>query len=323
MKKSMAIMVSALLLVSTVFLPLYAKAEQGEAGDRVDISTQPFSEEDAPQYFIAYVYVENNMDNPYNNPNRDITLNFGGSCDYYLTAKNAVFASDYAYETYGVARITGYLPQNGEVSLNLYPTTSDTNVSTLAYKEWFFDEEITASTPLEIREEYNEFFLVAGSSDWVQAEGENKLRDLYRLFHSETGDVNDNTAYQIAINAELFAYWEQQMNADPSIEAFQTQDGTTYTREDMQNLGYAVSLDKEGASDKTEDSDKTEEVEETEDIDNTQQDTEESITVPSEKKEGFSIPPLFVIIVAAILVAGAVAIAFIKKERNHSDLYVD
>ena len=300
MKTKIILPLFAALLLSFI-IPSVAKAES------YDLS-KGLSETQNPKFFVAYVYVENNDTSFTNNPNRDITLSFLGEQNQYtLTAKNSEFSSDFAFSKYGVVRMTGYLPSE---AVTLLPTASDSGVTGTDYMMRLGDTSLTVTEPFTLQEEFSELYIVLGPSDWVASSGGEKLDNLYYLFHSETQDLNDTIAYNLEIKDALFSYWQEKMNADPSIESWTDGEGNVYTRADMEEEGYPVSG---GVDDGKEEEESTEEEEAEPFTPNPDQ----------EQSSKYNIPPLFILIALLILVGGIVAITFIKKEKNKSDLFID
>ena len=307
-------------------VPAYADTEGG-----TDLSSTSFTEEQAAVPFVAYVYVEDDTENNYNDPHRDITIDFGGAGEYYLTAHNYQFVDSDTFIKDKVIRVTGYLPSTGDY--DYYPTlyASDRKAGdSIFFTGKFNDTDYSMEDfgdgikPSELTADYNEFFFIGGNYDWVSTEGKKKLSDLYTLYHSNTGNISD-TAANIGDDDELFLYWQGQMNADPSIEAWRDDNtGNVYTREDMCRLGYTVvdgtSTTEEEKEKKKEDS--TETSSEMTAEESTEASTE-AVIPTEEPKTSKGIPPLVIIIIGGFLIVAAVVIAYIKREKNESDLYID
>lgn len=182
------------LMALTVLLYPGSMAVAGEF-DQIDAAKVNYQASDDPQPFVAYVYIESNRENPYNNEYRDISIDLGGDMDLYVSAKHYTYNNDWIYDTYHVIRFTGELPKNSERAYFVIPRASDMNGVIFSHMGWFFDEEIRTSG-VHLRDGCNEFFLVGGSDEWVRAHGKEKLQELYDLFHSDTGEISGCRAEQ-------------------------------------------------------------------------------------------------------------------------------
>lgn len=316
------ILIASYIFVSTV--SVYAATEGG-----TDLANTSFTDEQKVVPFVAYVYVEDDAENNYDNPNRDVTIYFGGAGESYITAHNYQFKDSDSFTKNKVIRVTGKLPTTGDY--DYYPTiiASDRKaaegnvyyVGKFNGADYSMEDFGNGIKPSELDADYNEFVFACGSYDWVSTEGKNKLNEIYSLYHSNTGNLSESAAESAVYDEELFTYWQEQMNADPSIEGWRDDNtGNVYTREDMNRLGYTV-VDNTSTTEKK----KENNTEASSEI-MTEKSTEESTeaVIPTEEpKTSKGIPPLVIIILGGLLVIAAVIIAYIKREKNESDLYID
>lgn len=302
-KKCLMFLLVILLTLSSSLTTVMAKKKEP-----INIEEMSFPSGSNPQFFVAYIYISENEENPYNNPNRDIILRFQGKREYYLQAKNVTYASDFAYEKWGVVRVTGYLPDNDKLTavLEISDHTDD-----FVYQIWEGDVPITISDPLTVQKEYNEYYLIGGNSTWMTEHVTKQYEDMYRLFHSDARDVNKNIAYDSTVDDELFKYWQTKMTDDLTIQGFRTKDGVTYSREQMISAGYPVPLSMK-ADDNIKDV-----------VSSDSQTSDTNIPNMDTKKKRSTIPPLAIVIVLGMIIIAFVVIAYIRKEKNESDLYID
>lgn len=326
MKKTRKWFLMAMCVIFTLILPVQIYAETGE-GNGVDLSDSGFTEADDLRFVACYIYAEDNEDNPFNNPNRDVRLIFdGNTMTGYLDVHNYNFQDDEFYTRYHVIRQTTYLPYDAD-GYFVSPSLSDANSMTSSYQVRVNDKD-GLTEPLLLAD-YNEVYLVTGSAQWLKESGKQKLDEMYMLFHSESGSIGDNPATEQVVADETFRYWQQKMISDPSISAWQDEDGNIYTREQMCALGYEVPIASDTSGHGTQGTENSEES----DVQEENPFEEEEVVpgggnddtdIPIEEEPARNrIPPLFILIVVFILAAAAVAVAFIRKEKNESDLYVD
>lgn len=171
--------------------------------DETDIADAVYTDAQDPQLFVAYVYMADNEDNPYNNPYRDITVYFGGDMDLYAQAFYYNFNDDEIFEKYGVVRIVGELPKNTDHPYHIHPYASDARAMTFSYKSMYFDREVTIMDDILLADSYNEFYFVGGSKSYIDAHGSEKLTEMYDLFHSDTESINENRAAEGAPSTEI------------------------------------------------------------------------------------------------------------------------
>ena len=279
---------------------------------------------------MSYIYIEDDADNNYNDPNRDVGIDFAGAGEYYLWAHNYQFGDSDSFKQHKVVRMTGELPSTGDY--DYYPTlmTSDRKqadgdvyfIAKFNDKDYAMEELGNGISPAELDENYNEFIFVGGSYDWVSTKGKKKLDELYTLYHSDTGNISDAAATSIGVDDELFTYWQQKMNADTTIMGWKDEDGNIYDANKMNQLGYPVTERTHFESGADSKEGETEEVEGENGVKNTQ--SSEASAIPVEQKtQSKGVPPLVFVILGITGIIGAVVIAFIKREKNESDLYID
>lgn len=309
-------------------MPTYAATEGG-----TDLANTNFTEDQRAVPFVAYVYIGDDAENNYDNPNRDVTIYFGGAGEYYITTHNYQFKDSDSFAKDKVIRVTGKLPTTGDY--DYYPTiitndrkAAEGNVNYIGKfnnTDYSMEDFGNGIKPSELNTDYNEFVFVGGSYDWVSTEGKKKLDEVYSLYHSNTGNLSESAAESAVYDEELFTYWQEQMNADLSIEAWRDDNtGNVYTREDMRKLGYTVV---DGTSTTEEEKEREEEDSAETSSEMTAEKSTEASTeavIPTEElKTSKGIPPLVIIIIGGFLIIAAVVIAYIKREKNESDLYID
>lgn len=327
-KKIILTFALAAVCVFTSVIPTYAATEGG-----TDLANTNFTEDQRAVPFVAYIYIEDDAENNYDNPNRDVTIYFGGAGESYITAHNYQFKDSDSFAKDKVIRVTGKLPTTGDY--DYYPTiiTNDRKaaegnvyyIGKFNNTDYSMEDFGNGIKPSELGTDYNEFVFVGGSYDWVSTEGKKKLDEVYSLYHSNTGNLSESAAESAVYDEELFTYWQEQMNADPSIEAWRDDNtGNVYTREDMRKLGYAVV---DGTSTTEEEKEEEEEDSAETSSEMTAEKSTEASTeavIPTEElKTSKGIPPLVIIIIGGFLIIAAVVIAYIKREKNESDLYID
>ena len=116
--------ITAIALIMTVLTGTTVAFADTEGG--TDIANTTFTEEQKAEPFVAYIYVEDDAENNYNNPNRDVGIEFGGDGEYYERAYNYQFKDSDSFTKYKVIRMTGELPTKSDYLY--YPTllASDT-----------------------------------------------------------------------------------------------------------------------------------------------------------------------------------------------------
>lgn len=324
-KKILISLLTAVFVCSTV-TPAYADVTEGGT----DLSKAAFTDSQKAVPFVSYIYIEDDADNNYNDPNRDVGIDFAGAGEYYLWAHNYQFGDSDSFKQHKVVRMTGELPSTGDY--DYYPTlmTSDRKqadgdvyfIAKFNDKDYAMEELGNGISPAELDENYNEFIFVGGSYDWVSTKGKKKLDELYTLYHSDTGNISDAAATSIGVDDELFTYWQQKMNADTTIMGWKDEDGNIYDANKMNQLGYPVTERTHFESTPDSKEGETEEVEGENGVKNTQS-SEASAILVEQKTQPKGVPPLVFVILGIAGIIGAVVIAFIKREKNESDLYID
>lgn len=322
MRKKILISLLTAVFVCSAVTPAYADVTEGGT----DLSKAAFTDSQKVVPFVSYIYIEDDADNNYNDPNRDVGIDFAGAGEYYLWARNYQFGDSDSFKQHKVVRMTGELPSTGDY--DYYPTllTSDRKqadgdvyfIAKFNNKDYTMEELGNGISPAELDENYNEFIFVGGSYDWVSTKGKKKLDELYTLYHSDTGNISDAAATSIGVDDELFTYWQQKMNADTTIMGWKDEDGNIYDANKMNQLGYPVTerthFESAGADSNEEEGENG--------VKNTQ--SSEASAIPVEQKtQSKSVPPLVFVILGIAGIIGAVVIAFIKREKNESDLYID
>lgn len=288
---------------------------------------------------VVYVYIEDDADNPYNNSGRDVNVELGGNGDYYIGGKSYHVLSDSLYVDYGIIRMISNLPPDFG---NLYPTLYTSDVKAPESISYLFslnnDSPIEANyesavTASDLQNGLNEFYFVGSyDSTWVTAHGQEKLSEMYHLLHSQSGELGGSRFEQASASDALFRYWQQEMIADSTITGWQDEDGTIYSREDMNTLGYPVDKADAGAS--TSDADavavedkvqESAEVDASQNILETPQPETEAATIPdtSVATRRSGVQPIVIVIIGIACAIAAAVIAYIRRERNESDLYID
>lgn len=186
-----------------------------EMGSGFDLSKNPLPADVSSEPFICYIYVENNPDNPYNNPNRNIILRFGGKAEYYYYAKSNLFADDEVYQNERIFRATGMIPSNEKLGLTVEST--DANALVFSYDVYADGKRFQWGDTLPVKEGHNEYYVVGGSSEWVGEHAEEKYKEMYAAFHGTPiphyEDV-DGTATRVEDGSE--ALTEQSLSTEAS-----------------------------------------------------------------------------------------------------------
>ena len=337
--KNKILMKAAAVLLTVVTCVVPATTAYADTEGGTDLSNTSFTDEQQAVPFVAYIYIEDDAENNYNNPNRDVGVEFAGAGEYYERAYNYQFKSSDSFQKNKVIRMTGKLPSTGDYAY--YPSlfASDTNDKdgTFTFLGKFNDKDYSATDfgngilPSELNADYNEFFFVGGNYEWITTEGAKKLDEIYTLYHSNTGNLSESAAESAVYDEELFTYWQEQMNMDTSIQAWRDENGNVYTREMMNQLGYPVSSESASADSEGEGAAMFSQGENTagEGIENTQSESAsepstETPAIPTEQKTSSKgVPPIVFVILGIAGIIGAVIIAYVKREKNESDLYID
>ena len=321
-------------LVLALAVPQAVSAAEG--GTDLKEAAFDASQESVP--VVIYAYVADDAENPYNQPNRDITVEFGGNGDYYITAEAYHFLDDTLYKDYGIVRMVCKLPSADAEEL-FYPTLTASDIP--AAESMSYLVALNSDAPVDVtlgsaipasslQSSLNEFYFV-GSHDhqWVEQNGGEKLTQMYHLLHSEDGNIHNNRLGNADIDEEVFRYWQEEMTNDPTITGWQDEDGTVYTREDMNQLGYSVpEILVNHAELETEIADAVDETlpqtGDTGEGETAGEEAEQSQIPPAVQQERRSgIPPLAIVIVCVVACICAVIIARIRNDRNESDLFID
>ena len=305
-----------------------------------DLSKTSFTDEQQAVPFVAYIYIEDDAENNYNNPNRDVGVEFAGAGEYYEWAYNYQFKSSDSFQKNKVIRMTGELPSTGDYAYypNLLASDTDDKDGTFTFLGKFNDKDYSATDfgngilPSELNADYNEFFFVGGNYDWVATEGTKKLDEIYTLYHSNTGNLSESAAESAVYDEELFTYWQEQMNMDTSIQAWRDENGNVYTREMMNQLGYPVGFESADTDSKAamsrrdtagEEGEGEEKGTESSSEISSEPSTETPVIPTEQKTTSKGIPPIVFVILGIAGIIGAVIIAYVKREKNESDLYID
>lgn len=327
MKRRLRILLLTCLTATCVLSSTVLTFADTEGG--TDLSNTSFTDEQQAVQFVAYIYIEDDAENNYNNPNRDVGVEFAGAGEYYEWAYNYQFKSSDSFQKNKVIRMTGELPSTGDYAYypNLFASDTNDKDGTFTFLGKFNDKDYSAEDfgngilPSELNADYNEFFFVGGNYDWVTTEGTKKLDEIYTLYHSNTGNLSESAAESAVYDEELFTYWQEQMNMDTSIQAWRDENGNVYTREMMNQLGYPVSL--ESADADSEGGGVGEGVENTQSESASEPSTETPAIPTEQKTSSKGLPPIVFVILGIAGIIGAVVVAFIKREKNESDLYID
>lgn len=201
-----------------------------------NLKTASFTEEENAQFFIAYIYVEDDEENNYNYHKRDITAYFG---DYYITAKFTDYADTDLYKYFGIVRINGYLPSNKIYFPSL--DVSDSVLGRFSYRVLHNGRDVSSGEGVELKIGNNEFFFVGGFSDFVHGkDGHKKMQELYDQCHTEDGGFYGNKVGSIIEKRHEYESLAEKLNSDPSLDTVEDIYGTVYTRQDLRNFGYRV-----------------------------------------------------------------------------------
>lgn len=210
-----------------------------------NLKTASFTASDDAQFFIAYIYVADDEENPYNYHERDITLHFG---EYYITAKYTDYADTDLYKNFGYVRVHGYLPKDR----TYFPSmdTSDSTFDRFSYRVMYDGMDISSGEGAELKTGNNEFFFVGGFTGYVHGEsGKKKMQELYDNCHTQDGGFYGNKAAEIIEKRQEYEEMAEQLNGDPSLDSIAGFYGDVYTRQDLRDLGCTVALgDSEKAS---------------------------------------------------------------------------
>ena len=310
-----------------------ATAGTGESSG-INLDGAVFDEAQRAVPVVIYVYVEDDTENPYNDPDRDVTVEFGGTGDYLITGEAYHMLDEKLYKDYGIMRLITSLPSVGD---DYYPSLTADDIPATGMMSYLV--ALNSKTPVDVgmgksipasslQTGLNEFYFVGSSNyTWVKDQGLSKLEEMYRLLHSENGSINDNQLGNAVADKEVFSYWQQEMINDPTISGWEDEDGTVYTREDMERLGYPVGNDGQADGQETDaaGSDHAADADSPQPDSNTG-DTTALPSIPQEADTNQSrsgIPPLAIVLVAVACATGAAVIAYIRRERNESDLYID
>lgn len=202
----------------------------------VNLKTASFTAEDHAQFFIAYIYIEDDGENDYNDQRRDVTLNFG---EYYITEKYINYADTELYKNFAIIRINGYLPSGRTFFPQL--DTSDSVPSRFSWRLLQDGRENVSVEGVRLKEGNNEFFFVGGFHEYVHGPaGEKKIRQIYELCHTEDGGFYGNKAGEIIEKRREYKSLVEQFNSDPSLDAVTDYYGTVYSRQDLRGLGYKI-----------------------------------------------------------------------------------
>lgn len=227
--------------------------------------------------------------------------------------------------------MTGKLPSTGDYAYypNLFASDTNDKDGTFTFLGKFNDKDYSATDfgngilPSELNADYNEFFFVGGNYEWITTEGTKKLDEIYTLYHSNTGNLSESAAESAVYDEELFTYWQEQMNMDTSIQAWRDENGNVYTREMMNQLGYTVVPgDNDTTTTASEANDASNAISgEVTEASDTQ--TAENVIPTQQENTSKGVPPIVFVILGIAGIIGAVVVAFIKREKNESDLYID
>lgn len=337
MKRRLRILLLTCLTATCVLSSTVLTFADTEGG--TDLSNTSFTDEQQAVPFVAYIYIEDDAENNYNNPNRDVGVEFAGAGEYYEWAYNYQFKSSDSFQKNKVIRMTGELPSTGDYAYypNLFASDTNDKDGTFTFLGKFNDKDYSAEDfgngilPSELNADYNEFFFVGGNYDWVTTEGTKKLDEIYTLYHSNTGNLSESAAESAVYDEELFTYWQEQMNMDTSIQAWRDENGNVYTREMMNQLGYTVvpgnndttttASEANDASGESSDNASNATSGEVTEASDTQ--TAENVIPTQQENTSKRIPPLVFVILGVTGIIGAVIIAYVKREKNESDLYID
>ena len=330
MKNKILMKVAAVLLaVVTCVIPATTAYADTEGG--TDLSNTSFTDEQQAVPFVAYIYIEDDAENNYNNPNRDVGVEFAGAGEYYERAYNYQFKSSDSFQKNKVIRMTGKLPSTGDYAYypNLFASDTNDKDGTFTFLGKFNDKDYSATDfgngilPSELNADYNEFFFVGGNYEWITTEGAKKLDEIYTLYHSNTGNLSESAAESAVYDEELFTYWQEQMNMDTSIQAWRDENGNVYTREMMNQLGYTVVPgDNDTTTTASEANDASNAISgEVTEASDTQ--TAENVIPTQQENTSKGVPPIVFVILGIAGIIGAVIIAYVKREKNESDLYID
>lgn len=337
MKRRLRILLLTCLTATCVLSSTVLTFADTEGG--TDLSNTSFTDEQQAVQFVAYIYIEDDAENNYNNPNRDVGVEFAGAGEYYEWAYNYQFKSSDSFQKNKVIRMTGELPSTGDYAYypNLFASDTNDKDGTFTFLGKFNDKDYSAEDfgngilPSELNADYNEFFFVGGNYDWVTTEGTKKLDEIYTLYHSNTGNLSESAAESAVYDEELFTYWQEQMNMDTSIQAWRDENGNVYTREMMNQLGYTVvpgnndttttASEVNDASGESSDNASNATSGEVTEASDTQ--TAENVIPTQQENTSKRIPPLVFVILGVTGIIGAVIIAYVKREKNESDLYID
>jgi hypothetical protein len=328
----------ACICILLAWMPVSA-ASEGDTGDGgTNLKEAKFSKADDPQPFVAYIYVEGDENNPYNNENRDVTFYLGGELGLYKTEAHHNYYKSEIFQKFHVVRITGSAPKNVKTPYHVMASCSDEHAGNYSSKMAFFNQAIDTSTDISLNTKYNEFFIVCGSSDWIEQNGMSKLTQLYSLFHSDKQDINENKAFNSAVNEDVFAYWVEQMNEDPTITGFTDSNGNVYSRDDLRAMGYDVlnsdAEEQEGGTNTGDtagsgitgsDTESGTDSSSTGDSSSSQQKTSEKKPISASNKETTEGPSTTLLVIAAVIVIAVVIFCVMKskKNKNNSDLFID
>ena len=236
MKRFLAVLLIAITILSGI-TPCYAAGHQDDDEDEY----RYMAEEYKPKFFVAYIYGEDNPDNPYNNTYRDYTITFGGHYNIRYTKKQYNYVSSNTYKDFKVVKIIGYLPWDYEEPYGVMLTGSDGRAGkeSAVCVNGLTGTYITAMDTY-IPSDYNEFFFVYGSKDYIKSKEANTiLTNMAQLFHSETDSMNDTLAAEKFFLEKALPIMEKDANEHPDYSEW-TIEGKTYTREDLAALGANI-----------------------------------------------------------------------------------
>ena len=329
--KNKILMKAAAVLLAVVTCVIPATTAYADTEGGTDLSNTSFTDEQQAVPFVAYIYIEDDAENNYNNPNRDVGVEFAGAGEYYERAYNYQFKSSDSFQKNKVIRMTGKLPSTGDYAYypNLFASDTNDKDGTFTFLGKFNDKDYSATDfgngilPSELNADYNEFFFVGGNYEWITTEGAKKLDEIYTLYHSNTGNLSESAAESAVYDEELFTYWQEQMNMDTSIQAWRDENGNVYTREMMNQLGYTVVPgDNDTTTTASEANDASNAISgEVTEASDTQ--TAENVIPTQQENTSKGVPPIVFVILGIAGIIGAVIIAYVKREKNESDLYID
>ena len=86
--KNKILMKAAAVLLAVVTCVIPATTAYADTEGGTDLSNTSFTDEQQAVPFVAYIYIEDDAENNYNNPNRDVGVEFAGAGEYYERAYN-------------------------------------------------------------------------------------------------------------------------------------------------------------------------------------------------------------------------------------------